>query len=618
MGRIARRRKGHKFNDGHPYYAPRTPSAYVNLPQTDQLVQQGPSTLTRATVGPQSVQSEIKKTNTDHILSGECASLDNEYIIGHKGQIEKLYNQAFKEHTQCCGDLRMTQYEQWGISTTWFLKCMECNFQSNPCKLYKEYDTNKVGRKASTLNQALGLALLNSSIGVVNFRELMISLGIDPGSERGLQRIVNTVAETVVELGNENMSQEKAKLAQYPEVSIACDARYNNRIASTNTPFQGGTQATFTVTEDMSPQKKVIHVHCANKLCPIGTRLLRQGQSVTCPGHIGCTATISKFDSIGDESSYAFQSAKELTKANINVKSVTSDGDTKVMQGFRQIYGMSIENLKDARHFSMSHGKKIKKETFSDSMFLGTKKQREKLQNRFAAEVRTRCAAELTAAVNQCSGEMDKNEIIDKVSSLLSMTPKALIECYKGNCELCPQYSMVCNPKNDKPWKKSYLPSQLKGGINMTPEDVNKLEQLILYRLGSEAVRVTYKNSNTQKVEALNRSYTKTNPKVVTSTRNFKARIHSAVLTNNMGFDEAVALKLKSCRHQISPKVTRKLVTIEKRRQFFKAKQQKSEGKARRITRRALNFSNYDNRPNTNNEYEKGIDIEPSTSTSSS
>ena len=56
----------------------------------------------------------------------------------------------------------------------------------------------------------------------------------------------------------------------------------------------------------------------------------------------------------------------------------------------------------------------------------------------------------------------------------------------------------------------------------MTETDEKLLETAILKYLSPKAIAHTYKNTSTQSNEALNRVFSKTNPKVVTSTRNFK------------------------------------------------------------------------------------------------
>ena len=52
------------------------------------------------------------------------------------------------------------------------------------------------------------------------------------------------------------MKEERQKLAMFSDVAVEIDTRYNNPLRSGNTPFQGGTQAVFTVAENMTPEKK--------------------------------------------------------------------------------------------------------------------------------------------------------------------------------------------------------------------------------------------------------------------------------------------------------------------------------------------------------------------------
>lgn len=545
------------------------------------------------------------------------AGKKDEYIIVNRQGIENLFNTSAREHLQrealCEGALRLQKTEQKGLSSSWTLYCDKCNYTSLPQKMYQELNTGRPGKKPSTLNLALGTGLLNSPIGVTTFRELMLHIGIDPGSETGLQKIMNKSGEIVTRLAEENMADERQKLRQYESVAVACDARYNNPISSGNSPFQGGSQAVFTVTEDMSPEKKVIHVTTASKLCTRGTRLRSRGENVTCPGHDGCLATLGAHESIGMEGRYAQQSAEVLKEDKLHVSYVTSDGDSRIIKGFRSALGPQVQNMKDQRHFSLAQKRLTSQTNFSVAMFPGTKKTYERHRKWFAEDLRIRCTAELTSAIKSCNHISPPTSKKEHLCTLLASTPQAIIACYKGNCDLCMQHSFVCDALGGKSWRKTFVPRGLQEKMEMTPGDEGLLHELILRRLGPEAISVTYLNSDTQKVEAMNRAYSKTNPKTVTSVRNFKARVSAAVLTNNAGFDGASRLTRAATFHAVSEDINRKISQVERRRQSRKAHGKTFAAKKSRAVTRAAKYQLYEekNQAAPSDSYKTGIDLYP-------
>ena len=189
---------------------------------------------------------------------GKCT--ENEYLILNKSKLEIMCNQSFRQHidqySKCQGTLCIKKVEQWSISSTLKFVCDTCSYDGKPYRMYTDVGSNSRGRKASTLHRALGAALTKSPIGVSVLNEIFLTLGIDPGSKRGMQINLNKSSDLVECLAAENMPQERRKLHKYSEVNIEVDTRYNNPIKSPNTPFQGGTQAVFTVAENMTPEKK--------------------------------------------------------------------------------------------------------------------------------------------------------------------------------------------------------------------------------------------------------------------------------------------------------------------------------------------------------------------------
>ena len=100
------------------------------------------------------------------------------------------------------------------VSPSYIVFCHECGFKSAPHKLYYEVESNKRGRKASTLNRALGIALLQSSLGASGFHELLLILGVDPGHKQGLHKLMQQCSNSVEKVTRDKIEIERQRLAK--------------------------------------------------------------------------------------------------------------------------------------------------------------------------------------------------------------------------------------------------------------------------------------------------------------------------------------------------------------------------------------------------------------------
>ena len=522
----------------------------------------------------------------------------DEYIIINISCLEGAWNSSNQQHRvnspQCLGFLNMQKELQSCLSTSWSLRCDSCTFHSETYRMFKTVPTAARGRKPSSLNRALGVALVKSPIGATVFSEIFLTLGINPGSVQGLTDIINAGSEICTNLCDQNTAAERQKLKHVPDVAIEGDARYNNHING-NTPFQAGTQVTWTVCENVSPEKKIIHVVTENKLCTQGARLRTKGEHVSCPeSHPGlCTATMKASESIGSEGRLASQSACVLKKEEIPLKIFTTDCDCEMANAFKEHFP-NAEWLKDSVHFSRSQKKAIKAAKFSDTMFPGTKVNRQRNQRWFAEDVRQRCCAEMTAAINRSTHMKDGSLKIAKTNAFLLQTPQAIVDCYQGNCHSCRDSSLVCSGESSYAWPKHFQSSRSKNQLNMTDSDKVLLKRLICKRLGPEAVKQTYLNTNTQKTEAVHRAYSKTNPKNITSPRNFAGRIGAAVLNVNLGFAGSTCLVQSAVGHNVAGDIRKEIEKRSKYNADRKDIKKKLEIKKRRVIQRASKYRLYE------------------------
>ena len=543
---------------------------------------------------------------------------ENEYIICKISKVEQLWNTAFlghkRESPNCKGQLKMTDKSRKIISTSWTLTCSACEYKSKRGDMFDSHKTC-YGGYGSTLNQALGLALIGSPIGGQVLRELFTTLGIDPGSESGIQKLINRSGEICHKLATDNTAQvRKETLVGVKEAKIEADAKWNNKLFA-NSPFQGGTQRTFIAVENMTEEKKIVNFDLESCICYKCTRLVNGGVVVDDVGqHAGhCSATtLKRSGRVGQEAISAGRTAELFKNEGIDLTTFTSDGDSLLSKKIQETYPDCIW-LQDSHHYSKTVKGHISKGEFSAQMFPGTTKTtRTKEQNWFAEDLRQRCEAEHKRAIGTLSRLTNLNEKKEKLKQILSNTPEAIIKCYKGSCDLCLKHSFVCKgPGSDYQWPKAFMSSSSKNNLHPTEEDETLLKSLILDRLGPKALSKTFLGSTTQKSESVMRALEKTNPKSVTSVRNFPGRVGAGVLHVNKGLGGTIRSFHKASKHRVSKNVGRIIHKMDVRKKKRKLDKKKPEVKRKRVNKRARELREYESR-NRNllehkEDYKKGI-----------
>ena len=109
------------------------------------------------------------------------------------------------------------------------------------------------------------------------------------------------------------------------------------------------------------------------------------------------------------------------------------------------------------------------------------------------------------------------------------------MKCYQGDHSICCRLSQLSagRIKNNWFYESIYLPNNFK----MTLNDVEKqeLQHCIEFRIGTGIIRQLENLFTTQKCEAANHPISASVPKNVTYSRNYCARVHSAVKRVNCG-----------------------------------------------------------------------------------
>ncbi|CAG2217769.1 unnamed protein product [Mytilus edulis] len=408
-------------------------------------------------------------------------------------------------------------------------------------KLYEEVEFLKRGRRAATVNIGAQVGLIHTPISNKNFSEILNAANIISPSSSGLQKCANKVSKVVEKVNKDDMENIRKNLANDNKtlglsneklVRVESDARYNNPIFSNgSTPFQGGTQVTQVMCENMTKNKKIISLYTGNKLCLIASKLRGKGKNVTCPNHAGlCTANIAEDFPIGNEGEYSRRCAAEVSD-HLQISHFTSDGDSKSFTGIKSVHGNNVQSLRDVRHLSQSLKRAIMKCTFSEIMFSGSRKQNEK--SRFALDIKARCVAELNTGFSVHKGNLQL------MKAHMPNVIDAIIMCYKGNCgSSCKVNSYVCGGEPSKCWIRSYIANG--STLKMTFYDQEELRRCIKILLGPNSLELVRFLTSTQKSEGFNRSLSRCNPKNVTFHRNFPGRAHAAVLMVNNKYSNSV------------------------------------------------------------------------------
>ena len=514
------------------------------------------------------------------------------YRVFHMQKIQELYKEAMTDHfppLPCGGHLiwDMNGEQKWGFSWRERLKCSKCDYKSRTHHLYETVETHKRGPKASTLNVGLAVGLSQSSIAGTGLREIMGAANVGAPSPAGLQKTANIVGEKIKNMNIEDMRMQRKHVKDVQEmrgdkrgagIRAEADGRYNNRLSSGfgKSPFQPATQMVVTIIENTTPSKKIIAINAENKLCH------------TCATHPGrrhkCTKTIPLDQTIGDEGKFASRAYGNMQgekgdEGNLDIRYLTTDRDGHAARGIAESQDAPLENLYDTVHLGKAVINAVKKSNFSRQMLQHTtKKERDLLQKEFGHDVKRRTHAEFEKAYERHRGDLTSLKIC--ACNIMD----AMISCYSGECRrLCYKYSLVCKGTKSRKWSHNYLmfAKPKNKPLDMTDMDMHMLKQCIVIRLGPKAVESQMFNTNTQKSESTNLTYSKTNPRRGVFKRNFVGRIHSAAHIRNHGLGESTALKCEAVGAPIPPgsKVARDLKRMQdqNRQRLLHAQSEKSQ-----------------------------------------
>ena len=507
-------------------------------------------------------------------------------ILVDKSLLLKLINDCTDDHKEAglCDNLQwdLIDFEPWGVSSSVILTCTSCNFKSSRTKLFEEVNTNGPGRKSATGNLRLQLILQDTPIGPTELQLIFAALGLRVGSLSGMQkasykasRITEEVATTDMVKWREFTKQVLADRGcnDFDQICAQFDVRYQGHFkSSAKTPGPGAVQATATLVETVTPQKKCLAIDHVNKACPGGSRLKGRGTPIYCghggsAQHKGCTATQPVGRGIR-ECDMAERIAEDvLDTSNLSVTHLATDSDATGKKAFQEVNEKSGKHLpqltwyKDPSHVSRNMKKQILNHKFHSETFgrkLNGKKwsYKEKLDCRkaLALDVPERVAITLRNICQYWKGD------VDKIRNNVDTVAGYMMKCYGGDhhsCSSAPLARLACctGSGRGKCWftRSSNLIGQGISSLNLSPKDYSFLLSVIQMKLCQEVIDLFSRRENTSRCESINRAISKGCPPNNLFSRTSKGRVCSAIGRQNNSFQDFVHMKFRASHCPLPP-----------------------------------------------------------------
>ena len=296
-----------------------------------------------------------------------------------------------------------------------------------------------------------------------------------------------------------------------------------------------------------------------------------------------------------------------------------TDGDSKAHHAADQLYQEQIATIKPKHqfcttHLRKNHAKTIKNSKFSPVVFPGRNaSDRKTMQTRLSYDLSIRCHLEHVAAYTDFKGNPDL--VAEKMKTIVKILPK----CYQGDHIACKSGVYCCAGYTNKHWfiDNTYIKENDFKLDLCNPTDEAEFNKCVLYRLGERNLDRVMHLRNTQKCEACNRAINSSAPKNITFSRNYKARVASAIKRVNRGIGQAIHSQVLCVGGQISggTRVSKMLLMLQKKaveRKLYDRSQRKRE---KRVRKRKTMYRLYEE-VKAEKCYKSGIALDPKKITS--
>jgi len=154
-------------------------------------------------------------------------------------------------------------------------------------------------------------------------------------------------------------------------------------------------------------------------------------------------------------------------------------------------------------------------------------------QKILSQDVKVRSSLVFKKLIEETCGDMQI------MKTQLPLTLDATIRCYSGDCSRYRRHSKVCRGGHKANWwlNSKFLGPHYVTQLNMTENNKAILLEILKIKLSLEAAERIKLNTDTQKCESVNRSFSVTVPKTVNYSRNFGARVGSTIHSRKMAWD---------------------------------------------------------------------------------
>lgn len=573
--------------------------------------------------GPSSAPDRLQSKGSNSVNSGNITKrlrqrprpAEDGLVSGNRiVDIKKMVwvmNELFKAHTsrleKCINlNIKICKEVKQGLAWSFQFKCINCGFVS---KLYSTFNEIPKTKKSAAINTNLAIALMDTSMGVSKARLLFTSLDIPPPTKSLLQRLTDKVSQDIIRLNEADMAEKRRIVQRHnleagvrnpKHIDVSMDGRYNARgFKSSYKPGQSSSQAYTVAIENMTKERYIIGLAVENKLCWTGAWLRNRGFDVLCPGgHVDCTANIPYLQP-HSERRMAYKIAEDLSLEDFWIRTVTTDGDSKIYLGLQDFYeklrqAWHVSHQQDPYHLGSRQEKKARTAQFSAEFLpdhLQSKEARQRALAAVSKDIRARSSAIIEELTRLGNGDVVK--MLPKLPSVRAAT----ILCYSGNCSVCPGESLVCSGVSEGCWwvKSAYLPTHGISRLKMNKNDISIMEVILQMRLSEMAVASVSSNTSTQKAEAFNRAVVSTLNKETNFSRNFGGRLAAQVHKTNNTMSTSVKRKLHCISGTtLSETSSHHLDQISKSASYHKTYKSTGAYKKKRIANRArLEFEHH-------------------------
>jgi len=527
---------------------------------------------------------------------------DNDLNLGnriiHLQLLVAMMNTISSDHlaTGCSHiDLQLHSEMKRGLGSQFIFECRSCGYMSSKLNTYRTIP----GTKRCAINTVLAGAILDTPMGITRTEQLFTQLDIPFPAASYLQKLTNELSSEVVQMNKEDMAEKRRLVEEHTRqtgaqhskmLDLSIDARYNSsRMKSSYKPGQSSSQAYTVAIENNTNKQYIVGLSVENKLCWTGRMLQNKGFTVSCPGHAGCTADISYFTP-HSERRMAYDIADSLYSDGYFVRTLTTDGDSRSYLGMQDFYdkldiAWDVTRQADPNHLAATQERRLRMAAFSQGMFPNNSKAgKKRAQAVFARDVKSRCNAVIEEMARR-----GKGDITESIVSLPDIR-KATIECYAGNCSMCPESALVCSGEGVNCWwyKSQILGPNNINHLHMDENDKSLLSVILQMRLSEAAIYKVSSRTSTQKCEAFNRAALSTMPKSQNYPKTFAARLALQTMRANNSVENAVRRKIDRLAHtKLCESALRRLRHISSKAHSHKVYKRTKRYKMRRIARRA-------------------------------